>query len=212
MVRVRPIPVALVLALMPAGCASMSHTGKGATIGSAIGSGAGALVAAATGGNPLVGAAIGGVGGAGVGAVVGSEKDADDRARADGVALAQAEATARVLSVEDVKQMARPDANGKVVSDDVILGYIRSAGTRYDLSVQDIKDLGAAGVSDRVVQEMMATRTRPPAPPRTIVVREPRPVYVRDPYYDPYGPPVVFVRPPPPVGFGFSYNHYRRGW
>ncbi|MBS0522993.1 MAG: hypothetical protein JSS04_05085 [Proteobacteria bacterium] len=42
--------------------------GTRAVTGGAIGAGTGAVVGAATGGNPLVGAAIGGVGGAVVGA------------------------------------------------------------------------------------------------------------------------------------------------
>ena len=42
--------------------------GQRALSGGAIGAGSGAVIGAATGGNPLVGAAIGGVGGAVVGA------------------------------------------------------------------------------------------------------------------------------------------------
>ena len=42
--------------------------GQRALSGGAIGAGSGAVIGAATGGNPLIGAAIGGVGGAVVGA------------------------------------------------------------------------------------------------------------------------------------------------
>jgi hypothetical protein len=60
--------VVLALAAMLALAACGDTPGQRALSGGAIGAGGGAVVAAATGGNPLIGAAVGGVGGAVVGA------------------------------------------------------------------------------------------------------------------------------------------------
>ena len=215
MIRVRMLGAALALAaLVPAGCESMSNTGKGVVGGSLLGSAVGTGIGLATG-NARAGAAIGGLGGAAVGGMIGADKDQAQRDRSDAIALARAESAAPLsrgpLSVAEVMEMARPDAAGQVVSPDVLIGYIRSTGSQYNLSPQDLKDLKGAGVDDRVVQEMMATRHRAPPPPRTVVVREPAPppvvVYER-PYYDPWGYP-VYRRPYPPPGVGFSYTHVR---
>lgn len=202
--------------LFSAGCASMSETGKGVVGGSLIGSAVGTGIGFATG-NPRAGAAIGGLAGAGIGGAVGSEKDEQQRERTDAIRLAEAQVEAgRVsrgpLSIADVIGMGRPDpTTGRVISDDVIIGTIRSTGSQYNLSPQDLRELSNAGVSDKVVQEMLNTRHREPAavrvvrpgPPPVVYVDRPVPV---DPFY--YGPP-VFVRPyGPPVrpGFGFSYT------
>ena len=209
------------LALAASGCESMSNTGKGVVGGSLLGSAVGTGIGLATG-NPRAGAAIGGLAGAGIGGAVGAEKDDEQRARGDAIQLAQAEAEAgRVsrgpLSIADVIGMGRSDpTTGRVISDDVIIGTIRSTGSQYNLSPQDLRDLSNAGVSDKVVQEMLNTRHREPAAVRVVRPGPPPVIYVDrpvpfDPYY--YGPPPVFVRPyGPPVrpGFGFSYSHVGR--
>ena len=207
------------LALLSAGCESMSNTGKGVVGGSLLGSAVGTGIGLATG-NPRAGAAIGGLAGAGIGGAVGAEKDEQQQARHDAIQLAQAEVEAgRVsrgpLSIADIIGMSRPDpTTGRVISDDVVIGTIRSTGSQYNLSPQDLRELSNAGVSDKVVQEMLNTRHREP---RQVRVVRPAPpvVYVDRPVMDPfyYGPPPMFVRPyGPPIqpGVGFSYTHVGR--
>ena len=172
--------------------------------GGGIGAGLGALVGSATG-NPQAGAAIGGVLGAGVGTAVGAEADADKANRATDLAVAQAhasEANAPMsrgpLSVEDVIRMGKLDpATNTRVSDDVIINYIRTSNSVYNLQPTDLQYLSANGVSERVIIEMNNTRNRTttrivgePTHTRTVIVREPSPYY-----YDPYFPQPVYVRP-----------------
>jgi osmotically inducible lipoprotein OsmB len=66
MLRVKSLAIIGVLALATAACGERPV--DRALTGGAIGAGGGAVVGAATGGNPLVGAAIGGLGGAAIGA------------------------------------------------------------------------------------------------------------------------------------------------
>jgi hypothetical protein len=195
---------------LSAGCETMA--GTGALAGGGIGAGTGALIGNALG-DAGAGAAIGGILGAGVGTAVGAEADQRERERAD-IRRVQAE-TAAVrgpMSLDDVIQMSRPNAQGVRVSDAVLCDYIRSSGSRFDLTPADVRFLADNGVSDPVVQAMLATRHSRPAvvrtAPQTVIVDEPPPVVVyerpwgyRRPYY--WGPP------PPPVGFGFSYNYVK---
>ena len=67
------------LAVLSAGCESMSNTGKGVVGGSLLGSAVGTGIGLATG-NPRAGAAIGGLAGAGIGGAVGAEKDEQQQA------------------------------------------------------------------------------------------------------------------------------------
>jgi hypothetical protein len=66
MSRVKSLVILAALATATAACGERPV--DRALTGGAIGAGGGALVGAATGGNPLVGAAIGGLGGAAIGA------------------------------------------------------------------------------------------------------------------------------------------------
>lgn len=66
MLRVKSLAIIGVVALATTACGERPV--DRALTGGAIGAGGGALVGAATGGNPLVGAAIGGLGGAAIGA------------------------------------------------------------------------------------------------------------------------------------------------
>ena len=190
------------LGLASGGCAT--HAGTGALAGGGIGAGLGALVGSATG-NPRAGAAIGGVLGAGVGTAVGADADNEKANRANDLAIAQAnasEANAPMnrgpLTVEDVIRMSKTDpATNTRVSDDVIINYIRTSNSVYNLLPQDLQYLSANGVSERVIIEMNNTRGRTqtrivtePVRTRTVIVREPAPYY-----YDPFYPPPVYVRP-----------------
>jgi hypothetical protein len=170
--------VVLLSASVTAGCSSLSHTENGALAGGGIGAATGALVGHAAGhtaGGALIGAGVGALSGGLIGHAV------DDSEKKQAVAQAR-----RQLGVTDVAQMAQQH-----VSDDLIINDIRSTGTVFHLSSTDIVWLKQNGVSDRVVQEMMATQNR-----------YPRRVYTAGPVYP---EPVYVVEPPPPVSVGVGF-------
>ena len=165
----------LLPALLSSGCASMSNGEKGALGGGAIGAGTGALIGNSvghTGGGALIGTAIGAM----TGGLIGHSVDKSERQTQAAVAAANA----RALQLPDVAQMSQQH-----ISDDVIIGQIRSTGTTYCLQPADIYWLKQNGVSDVVVREMQAT-----------ACRYPRRVYVEPP-------------PPPPVSVGLGYTYVR---
>lgn len=174
-----------------AGCQSMTPTEQGVLGGGALGGLTGAIVGNAVG-NTGAGAAIG----AGVGALAGGAtgnaiEKAEHRAVAQATAQQQAEAQ-RQLGMTDIVQMTQGG-----VSEQVIIGQIRTTGSIYTLSPTDIQWLKDNRVADAVILEMQQTSARP----RPVVYgRHPRPVYVAEPVY-------VMPPPPPPVGFGITYAH-----
>jgi hypothetical protein len=188
--RFRPAALGLLLpALLACGCESLSPTENGLLAGSAVGAGTGAVVGSAVG-RPLLGAAIG----TGVGAVAGGlagngVERAEKRQEAQAAALAQQ----RALQLTDVVTLTQQH-----VGDEVIINQIRTSGSIYNLSANDILWLRQNGVHEPVIMEMQATAARYPR------------VYSPQPYY----PGAVYVMepappppPPPPavgVGIGFS--------
>lgn len=185
------------------GCEHMSNTAKGGLIGGGVGAGLGGI---AGGGK---GALVGGLIGTGVGGLVGNDMDQQEK-RAAEHRLANAEARAAAntlpppvlshnapLGMADVMQLSR---EGR--SDTVIINQIRATNSTFQLSVEDIRMLGANGVSDGVIAEMQRCR------PSTRVIREPARVI----YTDPNPPVVIYERYPPPprpyttVGVGV-YSH-----
>lgn len=175
MSNIRLVKVAVLPAmLMLCGCASMTPTDRGVLGGGAIGAGTGAIVGNALG-NTGAGAAIGAVVGAVSGGLIGNEVEKSEQRQ---VAAVQAQTQ---LGIADVIQMAQSH-----ISDPVIIQQIRTSGSVYHLSGPDVLTLKQNGVSDVVVQEMMATAARPQR-----VVYEP-----------------VYVAPAaPPVALGFGYTH-----
>jgi hypothetical protein len=180
------VSAAVLPVLLACGCSSLTHTENGALAGGAIGAGTGALVGSTTGhtgGGALLGGAIGALSGG----LIGSAVDKSER-RADAqLAAAQARSP---LGLTEVAQMAQQH-----ISDEVIIGQIRTTGAVYHLSPSDIYWLKQNGVNDRVIQEMQAT-----------AARAPRRVYTATPVY----PAPVYVVPPPPpvrVGVGFGFSH-----
>jgi hypothetical protein len=174
----------LLVAIAPAllcGCESMSHTETGALAGGAVGAGAGAIVGHALG-NTGAGALVGAAAGALSGGLIGHAADKSEERAA---AAAQA---AHQLGLVDIAQMAQQH-----VTDEVIINQIRSTGSVFQMSAQDTIWLKQNGVSDRVLDEMLATATRYPG--RVVAVA---PAYER----------VYVVDEPPPVQVGFGY--YRR--
>jgi hypothetical protein len=179
----------VLLPLLAAGC---THTEKGALVGGGLGAVAGTAVGCATG-NPLAGAAIGtGIGGVG-GAVVGNQIDQSE-ARTDAkIAAATAAPPPPVqgpLAPHEIVHMAQQH-----IADDIIIQQIRSTGSVYALTSQDIIGLRQQGVSEGVIREMQLTSCRGP-----------RRVYSAAPVYAPtvVQPVYVYEPPPPPVSVGFG--------
>ena len=192
-----------------AGCETMNHTERGATIGGALGTAAGLGVGAATG-NPRTGALIGGLAGGGVGAIVGSEKDDKERKErevihANAVAGAQAQAQQQRMGLSDVMHMA-----GQGHDDTVIINQIRTTGSTFQLTSGDLDMLKNNGVSARVIAEMQNARPTSPLSTR-VIVREPQPttVIVQEPVYP--GPVFVgpYCAPRPPVMLVGGYIQHR---
>jgi surface antigen len=178
------------------GCAT--HTGTGAGVGGLAGAATGAAIGSATGNagaGALIGAALGTVGGA----AVGSGLDENDRRNEARWAQTHAALNAQPpVSINDVVNLTR---NG--VSEDTIIAQIRTTGSTYRLSADDIIYLRSQGVTERVTQSMLAAPVRSVRP----VVYE-RPVVYDRPVY------VVEPMPPPPVhvGFGFYHGHRHCRW
>jgi uncharacterized protein YcfJ len=171
----------LISAVVASGCSSLNNTENGALAGGALGAGTGALIGHATGhtgAGALIGAGVGALSGGLIGhAVDNSEK------KAEAVAAAQAQGS---LGLTDIVQLAQSH-----VSDDVIIAQIRSTHSVFNLSAQDTIWLKQNGVSDYVVQEMIATAHR-----------YPRRIYTTAPVYT---EPVYVVEPAPVVGVGVGY-------
>jgi outer membrane lipoprotein SlyB len=179
----RLFATAVLPVLLACGCSSLNNTENGALAGGALGAGTGALIGHATGhtgAGALIGAGVGALSGGLIGhAVDNSEKKAEAQAVA-----AQQQHT---LGLIDIVQMVQSH-----VSDDVIIAQIRSTRAVFYLSSQDTIYLKQNGVSDVVVQEMMAT-----------AYRYPRRVYTTAPAYS---ESVYVVEPAPVVGVGFGYS------
>ena len=167
------LPVVLV-----SGCQSMNSTEKGAVAGGGIGAGTGALVGHAVG-NTGAGAVIGGLAGALVGGAVGNDIDKEKEREA------RLAAAPPPLQLTDVASMAQQH-----ISDGIIVNQIRTTGSVYQLTADQIVWLRQQGVSEPVIAEMQATAYRLP---RRIYT--PGPVVV----YEPAPPPPVSVG----VGIGF---------
>lgn len=146
-----------------------NNTGTGALIGA----GSGAALGAVLGGrNAGAGALIGGAFGALTGALIGNSIDRDQAEEL------HSEAPVTYVHVQQNQPLTVPDVEALVrakVSDDVIISQIQSSHAVYHLSPQDIIDLHSAGVSDRVVNFMIATVNAPPPPPPTMVVNSDEP-------------------------------------
>src|SRR5262245_25685103 len=178
------VMLALVCVAAANGCASMNHTERDALAGGGLGAAAGAP---RDPDRPARGAAAGSTCGAAAGAAVGSRAAAAARR-----AKASADASQPVrgpLTLEQVADLCR-----RGIGDDVIKGQIRSSGTRYNLSAEQVTWLHDQGVSDAVISEMQQTGYRR----RVVYADRPyEPVYVMPPPR-----PVVYG---PSVGIGFGY-------
>jgi hypothetical protein len=179
-------------ALLPVllgGCESMSNTDAGILGGAGLGAVLGTIFGGRhPGAGAAVGAVAGGIAGGGAGALA-------DRAEARADARTQAAIAAAnqrpPLSLEEIQQMS---ARG--IGDDVIIGQIRTSGSVYNLTADQVTWLHDYGVHDCVIREMQAT-----------VWRTPRRVYTAAPVVQPVY--VVEPAPPPPVGIGIGFGYTR---
>jgi outer membrane lipoprotein SlyB len=180
MKTIRLIGTVLFPALLACGCSTMSNTDTGVAAGGLLGAGTGAALGAASG-HPGAGALIGAGVGAVSGGLIGAAADESERKKEAQIAAS----TARQLGIVDVAQLTKSQ-----VADSVIIAQIRSTGSVFRLSSNDTIWLKQNGVSDPVIQEMLASATRYP------------------PHYY-YGGPVyaepVYVEPPP-IGIGFGFG------
>lgn len=199
----RLVAVALVLAASPfvTGCAHSSNTAKGAGVGGALGAGTGALIGSASG-NAGKGAVIGGILGAVTGGAIGNAEDQREKMENESrvrQAEERAAAASTQMGIADVIQWAK---EGR--SDGVIINQMRTTGSTYQLSSEDVRLLASNGVSDPVIMEMQNRRPDMyPAGRRRLVPVHPAPVIYAHP-----PPPVLFVPgpPPPPPGFGVGVH------
>ncbi len=189
-----------------AGCASWSHTDRGALAGGLLGAGTGALIGSSTGhagAGTILGAGLGTL----TGALLGSELD-------------DLEAKNRAMIAQ---QLGRPVGPGAVCMDDVvamtqagvaeelIVNHIRANGVQRPLTAQDIILLQQQGVSTRVIAAMQeAAQARPsaqavqPAPPAAPYAG---PVIVEQYHYGPWWPPHWWWHYPPwPPRSRFSWG------
>ncbi len=135
------------LIIFIAGCES--NAGTGALVGAGVGVGAGALISPTPAG-VLIGGAVGAVGGAMIGAAL----DSSDR---DNIQRNSPQTMNRIdrgeqLSIADIEKMSEAG-----IEDDKIIGAIHSTGSVYYLTAEDVEDLKAAGVSQRVIDFMLQT-------------------------------------------------------
>src|SRR5439155_13076388 len=145
----------LMLILFTCGCSSMSNTEKGVGAGGLIGAGTGALIGNATG-HTGAGALIGAGVGALSGGLIGHAVDESDN-KTDAKIAAAAAAQQGPMGITDVVYLAQQH-----VTDEVIVTQIRCTHSVFQLSANDTVWLKQQGVSDMVVQEMLATASRYP--------------------------------------------------
>jgi Glycine zipper len=186
MLKIRVFSAAVLPALLLAGgCSHLSPTDNGVVAGGATGAVVGGIAGHALG-NTGAGAVLGAVAGGVTGGLIGNnvEKKQAQEAAAQAAAAAQ-------VGMAEIIQMSQSH-----VGESVIVTKIRTSPVVYQLTSQDVLTLKQNGVSDVVVNEMMATAARYPGRP-----------YPGDPNVVPVG---YVVDPAPPVAVGVGYYGGRR--
>ncbi len=181
MSRFLPVCWLTLVALVASSTGCKTYEGQGAAIGGLGGAGLGALVGSATGhagAGAAIGAAAGALGGAAVGGAL-DDIDAKNKAQI-AASMNGRPVPAGAVSVVDVVNMTHAG-----VAEELIVNHVRAHGVNVALQSQDLIYLQQQGVSPRVVQAMQDTGIRPvvyqtSAPPPVVVER------VYDPYWGPY--------------------------
>jgi uncharacterized protein YcfJ len=135
--------VFLSFVLIVAGCQSMGEKTKGgALIGGIVGAGAGGIIGHQSG-HGGEGAAIGAAVGALSGGLIGNQMDKSDK-------------DAKAVNPDHLGTLQIVDMASKGVPDDVIIEEIRRTNSTYNLTSETIAYLKENGVSDKVLDEMLA--------------------------------------------------------
>jgi len=110
----------------------------------------------------------------------------------------------RYAEPDTLRQMTKQDVialSAAKVNDDVIISQIRSSGSFFVLGTQDIIDLSNAGVSNKVIQEMIATG-------RVSQEGNGSGTYYYPYWYGDYYSPYWWYPWYPSLSLGFWYGHY----
>ena len=134
----------ILIVLIIGSCAT--NTGTGVLAGGALGAGIGGI---AGGGQ---GALIGGAAGVIAGGLIGAALDEQDRRVMERSSPRTVDRMDRgdPLTINDVIKLSQGG-----VSDDTIIRYMHDTGSTYNLSQAQIRRLQDAGVSQRVINEMI---------------------------------------------------------
>ncbi|MBY0528188.1 MAG: hypothetical protein K2R98_32635 [Gemmataceae bacterium] len=187
---------ALLPMLLACGCASMNNTEKGVAAGGLLGAGTGALIGSATkhtGLGAIAGAGIGALSGGLIGNAVDKSEAKTQAQIAQVSAQQQAQVQQQQVGITDVVRMVQQH-----IADELIINQIRTSGSIFRLSSEDINFLKSNGVSDAVVIEMQTTATRAPRYVYTSAPVYASPTVVRPVY--------VYEPPPPSIGVGFGWS------
>lgn len=192
-------------ALATLGCRSPYYQDRGTAVGGLGGAGIGALVGSASG-HAGTGALIGAGVGALTGNVVGGAlDDIEARNRAEIAASMGRPVAPGAATPAEVVAMSRAGVNPQL-----IVNYINTSGVAQPIGPQDVIYLTQQGVPPDVIQAMQTPRVAQ-APAVVVPGPPPGPVIIEDAYY---GPPPCYPRPcfgpgpcGPRVGWGISFSN-----
>jgi outer membrane lipoprotein SlyB len=129
-------------------CSCTSNAITGAIAGGLVGAGGGAIA------NGAKGSWIGGAIGVVTGAIIGAVLDAQDRKVMEKSSPRTVDRMDRgeALTINDVIKLSQTG-----VSDDTIMRYMKETTSSYNLSQAQVRRLQDAGVSQRVINDMVAS-------------------------------------------------------
>ncbi len=153
------VVLAISLGLAASGCANSTENGAliGGLGGAALGAGIGSLSHARAGEGALIGGAIGAIAGGLIGHAVDKNKEADEK-RFDEENRNIREA--RQAQTPQYATVTKQDVTvwaSRGVRDEIIIDRIQRSGTVFHLTAADENQLRDAGVSDEVVRAMKNT-------------------------------------------------------
>jgi osmotically inducible lipoprotein OsmB len=174
-----------------AGC--QTYAGQGSLLGGLGGAGLGALVGSASGhsgAGAAIGAAAGALGGAAVG---GALDDIDAKNRAQIAAQMGRAPAPGAVNVSDVVAMQRAGVN-----DQLIINHLNANGLARPLQANDIIYLQQNGINPGIIDAMQRTKVAMAQPAGPVVVAGPP-------------PPSTVVVASPGFYYGPHWGYYRRG-
>ena len=149
--RAISIIICSALLLFTTGCQNtQTRAVEGGVIGGILGAGAGYGIGTATGHHGAEGAAIGAVAGALGGALIGGQMNKNKSGQNSG---GQAASSASQLSLQQIVDMSKQGVNEVVIIDKISL-----TNSKFILTPADIDYLKAQGVSQNVIDAMLAAK------------------------------------------------------